>query len=201
MAAAPGPVSWQVCDVRDPAAVEAMIDKIWAERPLTALVNNAAGNFIAKTETLSSRAVDAVLGIVLHGSAYCTLACSKRWIAEERRGTVLSIVTSYAWMGSAYVVPSAMAKAGVLALTRSLAVEWGSRGIRLNGDDLAIDEAGAVGEEEGSEIRQFPMLARPAQRVAGLELARQIRPRHEPLPCARRRKRSGCNGVVMAANG
>ena len=132
MAAAPGPVTWQVCDIRDAAAVEAMMEKIWADGPLDALVNNAAGNFIARSETLSPRAVDAVLGIVLHGSAYCTLACGKRWLAEGRKGNVLSIVTTYAWTGSAYVVPSAMAKAGVLALTRSLAVEWGPKGVRLN---------------------------------------------------------------------
>ena len=128
----PGRVRFIVCDVRDPAAVEAMIDTLWREQPLDALVNNAAGNFIARSETLSSRAVDAVLGIVLHGSAYATLACGRRWIAEARPGNVLSIVTSYAWTGSAYVVPSAMAKAGVLAMTRSLAVEWGPRRIRLN---------------------------------------------------------------------
>jgi NAD(P)-dependent dehydrogenase (short-subunit alcohol dehydrogenase family) len=132
MAAAPGPVTWQVCDIRDAAAVETMIEKIWAGGPLDCLVNNAAGNFIARSETLSPRAVDAVLGIVLHGSAYCTLACGKRWLADKRQGNVLSIVTTYAWTGSAYVVPSAMAKAGVLALTRSLAVEWGPHGIRLN---------------------------------------------------------------------
>lgn len=132
MAAAPGPVTWKVCDIRDAAAVEAMVEAIWAEGPLDGLVNNAAGNFIARSETLSPRAVDAVLGIVLHGSAYCTLACGRRWLAEGRKGNVLSIVTTYAWTGSAYVVPSAMAKAGVLALTRSLAVEWGPRGIRLN---------------------------------------------------------------------
>lgn len=123
---------WHGCDIRDPAAVEAMVEEIWAQGPLDTLINNAAGNFLAKTETLSPRAVDAVLGIVLHGSAYMTLACGKRWIAEGRPGNVLSIVTSYAWTGSAYVVPSAMAKAGVLALTRSLAVEWGPKGIRLN---------------------------------------------------------------------
>ncbi len=128
----PGRVRFAVCDVRDAAAVEAMIDALWREQPLDALVNNAAGNFIARSETLSSRAVDAVLGIVLHGSAYATLACGRRWIAEARPGNVLSIVTSYAWTGSAYVVPSAMAKAGVLAMTRSLAVEWGPRRIRLN---------------------------------------------------------------------
>lgn len=128
----PGPVTWHGCDLRDPDQVESMIAKIWAERPLDGLVNNAAGNFIARTETLSPRALDAVLGIVLHGSAYATLACGKRWLAEGRRASVLSIVTTYAWTGSAYVVPSAMAKAGVLAMTRSLAVEWGGRGVRLN---------------------------------------------------------------------
>ena len=98
----------------------------------TALVNNAAGNFIARSEELSPRAVDAVLGIVLHGTAYVTLACGRRWLAAGHTASVLRIVTTYAWTGSAYVVPSAMAKAGVLAMTRSLAVEWGGRGIRLN---------------------------------------------------------------------
>ena len=120
------------CDVRDPTAVGALMDSIWAGGALDALVNNAAGNFIARTEELSPRAVDAILGIVLHGSAYATIACGRRWLAEGRRAAVLSIVTTYAWTGSAYVVPSAMAKAGVLAMTRSLAVEWGGRGIRLN---------------------------------------------------------------------
>lgn len=120
------------CDIRDAAQVEAMMTALWESGGVDILVNNAAGNFIAKTEELSPRAVDAVLGIVLHGSAYMTLACGKRWLAEQRKATVLSIVTTYAWTGSAYVVPSAMAKAGVLALTRSLAVEWGGRGIRLN---------------------------------------------------------------------
>ncbi len=127
-----GRVSFKSCDVRDAAQVDALCDWIWSEGPLTGLINNAAGNFIAPTETLSPRAVDAVLGIVLHGSAYMTLNCGKRWLASGAKGTVLSIITTYAWTGSAYVVPSAMAKAGVLALTRSLAVEWGGRGIRLN---------------------------------------------------------------------
>ncbi len=128
----PGRTAHHVCDIRDPAAVEAMAEAIWADGPLDVLINNAAGNFIARTETLSPRAVDAVLGIVLHGTAYVTLACGKRWIAETRPAAVLSIVATYAWTGSAYVVPSAMGKAGVLALTRSLAVEWGPKGIRLN---------------------------------------------------------------------
>ena len=128
----PGRTAWHACDIRDADAIEAMLDAVWADGGLDTLINNAAGNFLARTETLSTRALDAVLGIVLHGSAYMTLACGKRWIAETRPANVLSIVTSYAWTGSAYVVPSAMAKAGVLAMTRSLAVEWGPKGIRLN---------------------------------------------------------------------
>jgi NAD(P)-dependent dehydrogenase (short-subunit alcohol dehydrogenase family) len=127
-----GKVSVHPCDIRDPAAIDAMLEAIWQDGPLDGLVNNAAGNFIARTEELSPRAVDAVLNIVLHGTVYVTLACGKRWLAAGRAASVLSIVTTYAWTGSAYVVPSAMAKAGVLAMTRSLAVEWGGRGIRFN---------------------------------------------------------------------
>ncbi len=128
----PGRTAWHRCDIREPEAIETMLDAVWRDGPLDTLVNNAAGNFIAKTETLSPRALDAVLGIVLHGSAYMTLACGRRWIAEGRAASVLSLVATYAWTGSAYVAPSAMAKAGVLAMTRSLAVEWGPKGIRLN---------------------------------------------------------------------
>ena len=127
-----GSISWRQLDIRDPEKCEAVVDAIWKERPVDILVNNAAGNFLARYEDLSHRAIDAVIGIVLHGSAYMTLACGKRWIAEGRAGNVLSIVTTYAWTGSAYVVPSAMGKAGVLAMTRSLAVEWGPKKIRLN---------------------------------------------------------------------
>lgn len=121
------------CDVRDPEAVEAMIEAVWTHFDgVDVLVNNAAGNIAGPTERLSHRAVDAVIGIVLHGSMYCTLALGKRWIAAKRGGRVLSIVTTYAEGGSAYVVPSAAAKAGVLAMTRSLAVEWGPKGITCN---------------------------------------------------------------------
>lgn len=121
------------CDVRDPEAVDRMIEAVWTHfGSVDVLVNNAAGNIAAPTERLSHRAVDAVLGIVLHGSFYCTLALGKRWIAAGRGGRVLSIVTTYAEGGSAYVVPSAAAKAGVLAMTRSLAVEWGPKGITCN---------------------------------------------------------------------
>ena len=119
------------CDVRHPDQVEAMMDAVIARfGRIDVLVNNAAGNFISPTERLSPRAVDAVLGIVLHGTFYCTLALGKRWLEHGQSGTMLNIVTTYAWTGSGYVVPSAAAKAGVLALTRSLAVEWGPRGIR-----------------------------------------------------------------------
>lgn len=120
------------CDVRDREAVESMIDAIWKSGPLDVLVNNAAGNFIARTEELSPRAWESVMGIVLMGTLHCTTACGQRWLKEDRRGTVLSISATYAPVGSAYVVPSAVAKAGVEALMRSLAVEWGDRGIRMN---------------------------------------------------------------------
>lgn len=119
------------CDVRDSAAVETMMDQIWAAGPLDALVNNAAGNFIAQTHKLSPRAIDAILNTVMHGTAYCTVAAGRRWIDQGRRpAVVLSILTLSALRGAAFRVPSAMAKAGVLAMTRSLAVEWGPRGIR-----------------------------------------------------------------------
>ncbi len=118
-------------DVRDAAAVEAAVEAIWAAGPPDTLINNAAGNFTARFETLSPRAVDAVLGIVLHGTAYMTLACGKRWLAAGAKATVMSITVTYAFTGAPYVVPSAMAKAGVLAMTRSLAAEWGPKGIRF----------------------------------------------------------------------
>ncbi len=120
-------------DVRDPEAVSGALDAAFAEfGKVDALVNNAAGNFISPTERLSHRAFDSVLGIVLHGSVYMTLELGKRWIASGAKGVVLSIAATYAERGSGYVVPSAVAKAGVVSLTRSLAGEWGKYGIRLN---------------------------------------------------------------------
>ena len=121
-----------VCDVRDAAQVDAMMDTIWQTGPLDVLICNAAANFISRTDTLSPRAIDAVLNIVLHGSFYCTIAAGKRWIAEGRKGNVISTVSTPVMTGSAFTAPSAAAKAGVLAMTRSLAVEWGPKGIRLN---------------------------------------------------------------------
>lgn len=120
-------------DVRDPEKVIAMMDAVETHfGTIDVLVNNAAGNFISPTERLSHRAVDAVLGIVLHGTMYCTLELGKRWIEKQQKGSVLNIATTYALSGSGYVVPSAVAKAGVVAMTKSLAAEWGKYGIRLN---------------------------------------------------------------------
>lgn len=119
------------CDVRDAAAVESTVEQLWAQAPIDVWVNNAAANFIAQAETLSARAADAILSTTLHGALYGTLAVGKRWIAHARPGVVLSILSTSTITGRAFTVPSAMAKSGVLAMTRSLAVEWGPKHIRL----------------------------------------------------------------------
>ncbi|MEC0231859.1 SDR family oxidoreductase [Paenibacillus alba] len=124
-------VFYKNCDVRDALQVAEMVTAVEQHYGrVDVLINNAAGNFASPTEKLSPRAVDAVLNIVLHGTFYTTLEVGKRWIEQGRGGTMLNIVTSYASTGSGFVVPSAAAKAGVLALTRSLAVEWARYGIR-----------------------------------------------------------------------
>lgn len=122
------------CDVRHYDQVENMLNEVLNQfGKVDILVNNAAGNFISPTERLSANAFDTIIDIVLKGSKNCTLALGKHWIDKgEKNKTVLNIVTTYAWTGSGYVVPSAMAKAGVLAMTRSLAVEWAKYGIRMN---------------------------------------------------------------------
>ncbi len=121
------------CDVREYAQVEALLQKsIEKFGSVDSLLNNAAGNFISPTERLSANAFSSIIDIVLKGSVNCTLAFGKHWIAQKQKASVLNIVTTYAFTGSAYVVPSACAKGGVLALTRSLAVEWGKYGIRTN---------------------------------------------------------------------
>src|SRR5215207_6647045 len=125
-----GKVSVVRCDIRDGAAVDAMMDQVWREAPIDVLVNNAAATFLAQTEHLSFRAADAILGPTLHGTMYCTLAAGKRWIEGHHRGVVLSILSTSTITGRAFTVPSAMAKSAILAMTKSLAVEWGPKGIR-----------------------------------------------------------------------
>ena len=134
MKATGGEVLPVACDVRHYDQVEQMLEKSLEKfGRVDALVNNAAGNFISPTERLSANAFDTIIDIVLKGSKNCTLALGKHWInTKQEKSTVLNIVTTYAWTGSAYVVPSATAKAGVLAMTRSLAVEWAKYGIRTN---------------------------------------------------------------------
>lgn len=124
-------VEVQVCDVRDGDAVEALMERIWARGPLDVLVNNAAASFVARTERLSFRAADAVLAPTLHGALYCTLAAGRRWIDAGHGGVVLSILSTSTITGRAFTVPSSIAKSGVLAMTKSLAVEWGPKGVRL----------------------------------------------------------------------
>ena len=123
-------VATQVCDIRDAAAVEAALQAAWEHAPVDVLVNNAAASFIAETDQLSPRAADAILATTLHGAMYCTLALGRRWVADGRPGVVLSILSTSTITGRAFTVPSAMAKAGLLAMTRSLAVEWGPKRIR-----------------------------------------------------------------------
>jgi NAD(P)-dependent dehydrogenase (short-subunit alcohol dehydrogenase family) len=168
-----GSVSAHVCDIRQPSAVEAMIENIWADGPLDALVNNAAGNFIAPTEGLSHRAFDAIAATVFHGTFYATLACGKRWIAENRRASVLSILVTWIWSGSPFVVPSAMAKAGIAAMTQSLAAEWGPKGIRLN----AI--APGAFPTEGAGLRLSPLPGLAERNLDGIPLGRAGR--HDEL--------------------
>jgi NAD(P)-dependent dehydrogenase (short-subunit alcohol dehydrogenase family) len=128
-------------DIRNAQAVDEMADSLWHSGGLTGLVNNAAGNFVSPTEALSPRAFDAVANIVFHGSFYVTQAVGKRWVAEARKGqwkagdpyrSVMSIIVTWVDNGSPYVVPSAMSKAGIEVMTKSLAVEWARYGIRLN---------------------------------------------------------------------
>ena len=125
-----GNASAIACDIRDGAAVDAMMDQIWRDAPLDILVNNAAATFIAKTEQLSFRAADAILAPTLHGAMYCTIAAGKRWIEGGHSGVVLSILSTSTITGRAFTVPSAMAKSALLAMTKSLAVEWGPKNIR-----------------------------------------------------------------------
>ena len=164
-AATGGVVAFVPCDIRNAEQVEAMMDEIWKSGPLDVLVNNAAANFIARTDNLSARAIDAVLNIVLHGTFYCTVACGRRWIEAARPGTVLSVATTPSFTGLAFTAPSAAAKAGIVAMTRSLAVEWGPKGIRLN----AI--APGLFPTEGAWERLYP----PGSQVESQEMGVPLR--------------------------
>jgi NAD(P)-dependent dehydrogenase (short-subunit alcohol dehydrogenase family) len=166
-ASRPGSVHVQTVDVRDGDGVDATMEALWQEHgPLTSVVNNAAANFIAPTESLSPRAFEAVSGTVMKGSFHTTQAAGKRWIAAGLPGSVLSTLTTWVWTGSAFVTPSAMAKAAVHSMTMSLAVEWARYGIRLNAlapgpiptdyawEMLNPTEKSAVG---ATQVDQIPM--------------------------------------------
>jgi NAD(P)-dependent dehydrogenase (short-subunit alcohol dehydrogenase family) len=133
MTAHGGRVVAKTCDIRQETQIGNMLDEIWADGgALDGLINNAAGNFVSRTEDLSPRAFDAISSIVFRGSFCMTLDCGKRWLAEGKSASVLSILTTWVWNGSPFTVPSAMSKAGLHAMTQSLAVEWAGRGIRFN---------------------------------------------------------------------
>ncbi len=123
---------FHICDIRDAESISAMLDEIWTHGPLTGLINNAAANFIAPTKDLSPRGFRAITSTVMDGSFFVTLDVGKRWIAQGIKGSVVSNLVTWVWSGSAFVVPSAMAKTALHAMTMSLAVEWGKYGIRLN---------------------------------------------------------------------
>lgn len=163
------------CDIRNAEAIRETIDLIWADGgALTGLVNNAAGNFISKTEDLSPRAFDAIANIVFRGTFYMTLDIGKRWIAEGKKGNVINILTTWVWNGSAFTVPSAMSKSGIRAMAESLAVEWGRYGIRFN--NIAPGPFPTKGMTErlspGSSMESAERSANPMGRVGEMtELA------------------------------
>jgi NAD(P)-dependent dehydrogenase (short-subunit alcohol dehydrogenase family) len=160
------------CDIRQADAVEQMIEAAWQEGPIDVLVNNAAATFIAQTEHLSARAADAILAPTLHGAMYCTLACGRRWITQQRRGVALGILSTSTITGRAFTVPSAMAKSAHLAMIRSLAVEWGPKGIRLVGIAPGPFPTPGAGGQLRPGGRDAEGLRNPAGRVGEhLELA------------------------------
>jgi NAD(P)-dependent dehydrogenase (short-subunit alcohol dehydrogenase family) len=127
-----GTIEYQICDVRDAAQIDAMVERIWAGGPLTGLVDNAAANFISPSIDISPRGFEAVRSTVMDAALHATLACGRRWIAQGLPGSVVSMLVTWVWTGSAYVLPSVMAKTAVHAMTMSLAVEWGRHNIRVN---------------------------------------------------------------------
>lgn len=128
----PGKIHYRTCDIRSAESIDQMIDSIFEEGPLTGLVNNAAANFIAPTKDLSPRGYEAIRSTVMDGAFMTTLAVGKRWIKAGLKGSIVSNLVTWVFTGSAYVVPSAMSKTAIDSMTKSLAVEWGQYGIRLN---------------------------------------------------------------------
>jgi len=170
-------------DIRNAQAVEEMVEALWQSGGLTGLVNNAAGNFVAPTESLSPRAFDAIANIVFHGTFYVTQAIGKRWVAAARSGawtpaqpyrSVMSIIVTWVDNGSPYVVPSAMSKAGIEAMTKSLAIEWAKYGIRLNAvgpgeiPTEGMSKRLNPGEEPGTRSKKTNPMAR-AGRMSELQ--------------------------------
>lgn len=154
------------CDIRNADAVADMMTAIWQNGPLDILVNNAAATFIAQSEHLSARAADAILAPTLHGAMYCTLEAGRRWIESHHQGVVLSILSTSTITGRAFTMPSAMAKSGLLAMTKSLAVEWGPKGVRL----VAIAPGpfptpGAIGQLQPEGRNSGPAARNPLGRV------------------------------------
>lgn len=127
-----GQVTSYGVDIRNAAAVDEMVEDIFKGGPLTGIVNNAAGNFISRTEDLSPKGFDAIANIVMHGTFYVTHSVGKRWIAGKHKGSVVSIVVTWIFNSGPFTVPSAMSKSAISTMTKSLAVEWGRYGIRLN---------------------------------------------------------------------
>ena len=166
MTAHGGKVTAYGVDIRDAAAVDAMIEDIFTGGPLTDLVNNAAGNFISRTQDLSQRGFDAIANIVMHGTFYVTHAVGRRWIAQGARGNVVSILVTWVWNGGPFVVPSAMSKAAINVMTMSLAQEWGRYGIRLNAiapGEIPTEGAGArlnPGGQPGERTRHVNPMGR-----------------------------------------
>ena len=126
-------VHYQTLDIRASKDVEDYIESIFENAPLDGLVNNAAGNFISPTKDLSHKGFDAIANIVFHGTFYITHSVGKRWIEHKHKGSIINILATWVWTGSPYVVPSAMSKSGIHAMTQSLAAEWGKYGIKVNG--------------------------------------------------------------------